>query len=122
MNTNWKSVHHLTSVLLMTVALAGCASGPKPPPPELQQQIEAAQTPSDHEAIAAYYDREAVSARATAEEHRKMAKRYEGITSIRGRSGMPGHCRSLATIYESAAVEYQALAAEHRRMGAAAKP
>ncbi len=124
MNANWKSPQRFASVLLMSVVLAGCASsGAKLPPPELQQQIEAARTPSDHEALASYYDREAVSAHATADGHREMAKRYRGVNAAgRGPSSMPGHCNSLVGMYEGAAAEYEALAAEHRRMGTRTQP
>ncbi len=110
---------HVASALLLSIVLAGCASGPTSAPvPELQQRIEAAQTRADHEALALNYDREAAAARAKAAEHRNMARSY------RGRSGgsMEAHCNSLVRNYESVATEFEGLAADHRQMAAQAKP
>lgn len=119
MNTDWKSLRRVASVLLLGLVLAGCASGPNAAPsPELLQRIEAAHTRSDHEALVAYYDGEATAARARAVEHRKMAKSYQGVMSSGkgGGSNMPAHCNSIVNLYESMAIEYDGLAADHRQM------
>jgi hypothetical protein len=85
---------------------------------DLEKAIAKAKTPADHEAIAAYYDKESAAAKAKAEQHRKLAQTYHT-------SGMPGrgtqfplenHCQQLAQTYESAAAENAALAAAHRQM------
>ncbi|WP_296447162.1 hypothetical protein [Rhodoferax sp. UBA5149] len=123
MNMNWKSLRRIVSVLLLGVVIAGCASGPNAPSPELRQRIEAARTRGDHEALVTYYDREATVARASAAEHRKMAKSYQGMsTGGRGGSSMPVHCNSIVSLYESMATEYEGLAAGHRQMAASAQP
>ncbi len=74
MNVNLKSSRRVASLLLLSLVLAGCASGPAAPSPELLQRIEAARTRADHEAMATYYDREAAAARAIAENHRKSPR------------------------------------------------
>lgn len=119
MNMNLRSTRRVTALMLLFgAALAGCAELGTSTSPALQQQIEAARTPADHEALAAYYVNEAAAARTKATEHRKMGKSYSG----RGGGSMQGHCNAAAASYEDIAVRYDAMAAEHRQMGAQAKP
>lgn len=123
MKLNWKSLSLTASVLLIGVVLAGCASGPSNPTPEMVQRIESASTRSDHEALAATYAQDATAARAKAVEHRRMARSYQGMTtSGKGGANMPAHCNSLVNLYESMATEFDGLASGHRQMAAAAKP
>jgi len=76
--------------------------------------IAKAKSPADHEAIAAYYDKEATEAEAKAEQHKKMADTY---TKLRpDYKPLPGHCRAEAKYYEGIATENRALAAAHRKM------
>ena len=42
-------------LLVVGIALSGCAEMITSPSQTMQQQIEAARTPADHEALAAYY-------------------------------------------------------------------
>ena len=66
MNANFNFPRRIASAILLGVILTGCASGPTAPPVDLLQRIESASTKGDHEALAAYYDREASTARARA--------------------------------------------------------
>lgn len=112
-----------SSALLVSIALAGCASGPtSTPAAATQERIEAAQSRADHEALAAYYDREASAARATAAEHRKMAVSYQRYQPGRGGGNMSAHCNSLARNYEGVATEFDGMSAGHRQMAAQARP
>lgn len=121
MNTNFKLLGRISLVFLLGVVMAGCASGPKDPSSELLQQIEAASTRSDHEALVSYYEREATGARTSAVGHRKMAQSYQVISSNnRGGASMQTHCNSLVSLYEGAATEYDGLAGMHRQMAASA--
>ncbi|MBI2751654.1 MAG: hypothetical protein HYX43_20545 [Burkholderiales bacterium] len=123
MNMNFKSSRRIASALLLSVVLAGCASGPNVPSPELQQRIEAARTRSDHEGLVTYYNQEAASARAKAAEHRKMAKSYQGmVAGGRGGASMPAHCNAIVSSYEGIAAEYDGMAASHRQMAEQTKP
>jgi len=123
MNMNFKSSRRIASALLLSVVLAGCASGPNAPPPELQQRIESARTRSDHEGLVTYYNQEAAAARAKAAEHRKMAKSYQGMAvSGKGGGSMQSHCNAIVSSYEGIAVEYDGLATSHRQMADQAKP
>jgi hypothetical protein len=84
--------------------------------------IAKAKSPADHEAIAAYYDKEATEAEAKAEQHKKMADSYTKLrpdhpASLEGHlKPLPGHCRAEAKYYEGIATENRALAAAHRKM------
>jgi hypothetical protein len=119
MHANWKSLRRIVPVLLLGVVLAGCATSPNNPPPELVQKIESARTRSDHEGLVATYAQEATAARTKAEEHRKMALMYKGrAVSGKGGISMPSHCNSIVSQYESIAAEYDGMAVEHRRMAA----
>jgi len=117
------SLQRIVSLVLLSVVLAGCATDPKVASPELQQRIEAARTRADHQALTTYYEREAAGARATAAEHRQMAKTYQGMAlSGRGGGSMTAHCNSIVRMYEGIAAEFDGLAADHRQMAERAQP
>ena len=123
MNINFKSSRRIASMLLLSLVLAGCASGPNAPSPELLQRIESARTRGDHEALATHYNQEAAKARAIADNHRKMAKSYQGnLAGGRGGAGMPAHCNAIVRSHEGIAAEYEGMAAAHRQFAAQAQP
>ncbi len=111
------------AMLALGVGLAGCAELATRPSQAIQQKIEAARTPADHEALAEYYVKEAAAARAKAEDHRNMAKRYGSWPpSGRGGASWAAHCDAAASSYADIARRYDTMAAEHRQMAAQAKP
>jgi len=117
------SLQPIVSLVLLSVVLTGCATDPKVASPELQQRIEAARTRADHQALTTYYEREAAGARATAAEHRQMAKTYQGMAlSGRGGGSMTAHCNSIVRMYEGIAAAYDDLATDHRQMAERAQP
>lgn len=82
------------------------------------EQIAAAKTPAEHEAIAVAFEQEAERLEAKAKEHEAMAEAYSkrGPTKSRS-SSMHAHCAKLSKQYSEAAAENRALAKEHRSMG-----
>ena len=123
MNINLKSSRRIASMLLLSLVLAGCASGPNAPSPELLQRIEAARTRGDHEALATHYNQEAAKARAIADNHRKMAKSYQGhLSGGRGGASMPAHCNAIVRSQEGIAAEYEGMAAAHQQLAKQAQP
>ena len=122
MMTNWKLPLRGASALLLSVVLAGCASGPPEHSPALHQQIESATTVSEHSALATYYDREAAAARASAADHRSRALKYPASSGPRGPTSLRAHCNSIAQNFDAIATEYVALAADHRGLAGQAKP
>ncbi len=121
MSISSKSSRRIATVVLLGLVLAGCASGPNAPSPDLTQRIELARTRGDHEALAKYYDGEVAKARAIAEDHRKMARSYQGnLAGGRGGASMPAHCNAIVRSHESIAAEYEGMAAAHRQLAAQA--
>jgi hypothetical protein len=85
-------------------------------------QASLAEDPMDHAALAAQYEQEAKDARAQAEKHKAMKKRYDAIPA--SKLGTPGnsmenHCQHLIAEYEDAASDAEALAKLHREAAAA---
>lgn len=124
MSTNFRFSRRVAAIaVLFTVGLAGCADIVTAPSGTLQQQIQAARTPADHQKLTDYYVKEAATARASAAEHREMGKRY-GAAPMGGRGGgsMSSHCNAVAASYDEIASRYDAMAAGHKEMASAAKP
>lgn len=120
---NLKSSRRIASAFLLSVVLAGCATGPNAPSPELRQRIEAARSRSDHEGLVTYYKQEAAAARAKAAEHRKMAKAYQGrVVDPRSGGNLPAHCNAIVNMYERIAMEYDGLAESHQQLAKQAQP
>jgi hypothetical protein len=117
MRIAWKPSLGVSSLLLAGIVLAGCASGPELPS---SQQIEAARTRADHEAVAAGFAYQADMARRDVAMHRDMDKSFATLRFI-GQGGaypdMTKHCAVAVAKYEGMAAQYDGMAAEHRRMG-----
>jgi hypothetical protein len=75
----------------------------------LNQMIANAKTPADHEAIAAYYDKEAT-------ENEKMVELHRASKNIYTKTPNQLHCNALIKSYQAAANADKALAAGHRQM------
>jgi hypothetical protein len=86
----------------------------------LEQMIMNAKTAADHEAIAAYYEKEAQAAHAKHAEHQKMGEWYKKNPTV-NKSGFSTHCDILAADDNKTAKEYEALAKLHRDMAKSAK-
>lgn len=84
----------------------------------LVEAVEQAQTPSDHEEVAASYDAEAQALREKARRHEKLASVYEQTDNPKMTMGGDAarHCRAIAQKLREAAAENTALANMHREM------
>jgi len=80
----------------------------------ITQMIGSAKTPSEHEAIAAFFDEKAAKAQQEAKNHRAWGQIY-------GKPAMMSHCGYLAKANQDEADQYKALAAGHREMAEMAK-
>jgi hypothetical protein len=89
-------------------------------PFDLEKAMTEAKTPAQHETMASYYDRAAATAKAKAEEYRKLAATYRDL-AMTGRSQFQigGHYRQLAQYYERLAVDDTAHAKVHRQLAQA---
>ena len=79
------------------------------------EQITAAKTAADHEAIAKAYEGEAAGLESKAEMHEQMGKAYR-IGVKPAFIGQAKHCAALAKDFKAAAIETRALAAEHHKI------
>jgi hypothetical protein len=86
----------------------------------VEQMITEAKTPADHEAIAAYYDKEAKDAHEKHARHQKMEEFYQKNPAL-NKSGFSTHCDIIAANYDKTAKEYEALAQLHRDMAKSAE-
>ena len=93
--------------LLAVPSLSGAADKALPSIEQLAEQ--AATTPAQHEALAAYYRGKAEEARAEVTKHKEMALSF----SSKSGGGMQGHCNGLADAAQKAATEYDGMAAVH---------
>jgi hypothetical protein len=123
MNANGTSLRRVALGFALALVLAGCASSPASPPPDVAQRITAAQTRSDHESLATYFAQKAAQARDAAALHRKMANSYQARPiGERGSASMVAHCNGLAQNHENSVAMYEDMAASHRQMATQAKP
>lgn len=118
-----KTSKFFLATLALTLAFSGCAIEAPKKPAGIEQRIQNAHTTAEHEAIAAEYERQAQTDKATARTHRDMAKTYKYYAGPRGTN--PGafslHCDNLAKLYEEAADENVELAKLHREAAAGMK-
>lgn len=109
----------LTKRILVGIILAGlvgCTSV-GPPAHDIPAAIANASGPADHQKIADYFERQALSYDAEAAQHDSLARSY--INRTRGDSAsMASHCRALRDQFVAAAKEARALAREHRQVAA----
>lgn len=118
--SNWAAG---TLVVAAILALGACAAEGPVKPPGIEQKIEAARTPGDHEEIASLYEQQAGADKAAAERHQRLARTYQRSGTIKGggQVNLARHCENLARVYQQAAAENLALAEQHRQMAAEAK-
>jgi hypothetical protein len=119
-----RSTMGLVAVLAAALlVLSGCAVEGPVKPAGLEQKIENARTPADHEEIASLYEQHAGAAKAEAERHRGLARIYARSGGVKGapNPAMSSHCDKLAQTYQQAADENLTLAKMHRQMAVEAK-
>ncbi len=87
---------------------------------EMSKTVEQASSQSDHERIAASYEKEAAMLLKKAEKHEKLAATYKETDYPKPILGGDAakHCRSIAKKYRSAAADHSALAKLHRQQAA----
>jgi len=115
----WKSIGIVASVLAM-VALGYLPFSSAQEGKSIEQMITEAKTPADHDAIAAYYDKEAQEAHKKHAEHQKMKEWYKN-TPMMSKGGFSTHCDSLISLDDKTAKQYEALAKLHKDMAKTAK-
>lgn len=115
----WKVISAATAILAVT-GLSYLPFSSAAEETNIEQMIEQAKTPADHEALAAYYEKEAQAAKQKYELHKKMEAAYSKFPSLKQKSNILFHCDTLAKDYETMAKQYEMLAQIHKEMAKAA--
>ncbi len=109
----------LAPALLMLVAMSAFpATAAAAENTDIEQMIENAKAPADHEAIAKYYDQQAAKADEQVQWHQKLLKAYMANPRL---STMQMHCSRLVDFYRNEAKEDRKLAEAHREMARSTK-
>jgi hypothetical protein len=87
----------------------------------MEQNIREAKTPADHQAMAAFYEQEAQTARELSAKHLAMRDSYATIPVLQEKGRAVDHCNAIARKYQEMAKDYAGLAEVHRRLAAQAK-
>jgi hypothetical protein len=84
---------------------------------DVDKAIATAKTAADHEAIAAYFDKEAAEAQAKVDSHAKMGDAYKTLGgALIEKQHLDQHCERFTGSYARAAKEAKTLGAAHRAM------
>lgn len=81
----------------------------------LEQSITSAKTPADHEAIAVFYEQQALDAKKKAAIHRNTAAIYRKL-NIAKPVGMAEMCDNIAAMWDKIAADNSKLAKAHQAM------
>lgn len=111
----WKIISVATAILAVT-GLSSLPFSSAAEETNINKMIEQAKTPADHEALAAYYEKEAQAAKQKYELHKKMEAAYSKFPSLKQKSDVLFHCDTLAKGYETMAKQYETLAQIHREL------
>jgi hypothetical protein len=91
---------------------------------QLAALVASANTPAEHERIAAYYRLESMRLSAEADQHADMAGRFLGNPATdndKSVRGTVGHCISMERRLRAKSAKARALADEHKRLARAAE-
>ena len=110
-----------TTITAMLLALAGCASISTPPPGEPPARLADTRTAAEHEAAAAWYERQAAESDARVAAHERMLRLHVSPYPDYANPAIVGHCLSLIERHRQGAGAHRALAASHRLAAAQAE-
>src|SRR5262245_19883781 len=114
----WKTLCAVVALLAIST-LGYLPFGSAQEEKNIDQMISTAKTPADHEAIAAYYEKEAQEARQKEAQHKEFSKSYSTIPVLKTKGSAVAHCDAIAKKYADIAKDNEALAKMHKEM---AKP
>ena len=120
MNTRMNGIFYrilTVAFLAMSVSMGAFAQAASTPT-ELADQIIAAKTKTDHEAIASVFDKQSETDKAMAARHLSMATAYTYAPWTKGGgAAMVKHCKDLAKSYKASAANNADMAKMHRAIG-----
>jgi hypothetical protein len=81
---------------------------------DMGRNLLRAKTPADHQASAAFYEKEAQTARGLSAKHFLMRDVYAAARAMERKDRAGEHCAFVAKKYQAMAKEYETLAAIHK--------
>jgi hypothetical protein len=96
------------------MAVISLPIGSAQPGDDIELQIREAKTPADHQALAAWYAKEAQAAQQLASKHFMMREVYAAARAMQQHDRAGEHCAFVAKKYQEMAQEYETLAAIHK--------
>lgn len=109
------------AAVLGTIAVASLPVSSAGGREHMERNIREAKTPADHQAIVAFYEQEAQTARELSANHLAMRDSYATIPVLQEKGRAVDHCNAIARKYQEMAQDYAGLAEMHRRLAAQAK-
>jgi hypothetical protein len=107
----WRTVVAVVAVLGL-MAVLSLPFGSAQPGDDIEQKIRQAKTPADHQALAAWYEKEAQAAQQLASKHFMMREVYAAARAVQQKDRAGEHCAFIAKLYQEME-EYETLAAIH---------
>ena len=117
----WLRTVVVAVAVLGLMAIISLPFGSAQPGDDLEQNIRQATTPADHQALAAFYEQEAQTARELSAKHLAMRDSYATIPVLQEKGRAVDHCNAIARKYQEMAKEYETLAAIHKTVAAQLK-
>jgi hypothetical protein len=103
----WRTIVAAVAVLGLT-AVVSLSVGSAQPGGGIAQNIRQANTPADHQALAAWYDKEAQAAQQLASKHFMMREVYAAARAMERKDRAGEHCAFVAKKYQEMAKEDEA--------------
>ena len=110
----WRTILAAVAVLGLLVMIA-LPFGLAQPGDNVEQHIRQANTPADHQALAAWYEQEARAARQEYARHIAMRDAYATIPVLREKGKADAHSQTIANQYQEMAKAFEDLAAIHKQ-------
>jgi hypothetical protein len=89
------------------MAVISLPAGSAQPGDDIAQQIREAKTPADHQALAAWYEKEAQTAQQLANKHLMMRQVYAAARAMERKDQAGENCAFIAKKYQEMAKEYE---------------
>jgi hypothetical protein len=117
---NWTTAAFAAFAVLALGTVATRATAQEVTEQNVAERIATMKTPQDHEAIAAYFKKQAAAAAEQVKEHEAMLASWKKSMSGRSLVNMEHHCEGLISAYKKIQKDDEALAQLHENMAKAA--
>ncbi|SET12901.1 hypothetical protein SAMN05216412_103223 [Nitrosospira multiformis] len=118
MKTKLGNIFAVLSMAALLGSMSSLTIAAEPIDTEIRAAIQKVTTPSDHEAVAKYYENAAMQMQAKVQEEKELLEQYENKSYLYGRQAqdLQSHTAALIHRHEQTVVADMKEAALHRRM------